>query len=158
MRMLLLIPILFAGLQAQANGDAGCGLGNMVFTDNAKLTQSAVATTNQIGSQTLAITTGTCGCASQGLVMREKEIQYFAEANQQDLGREMAQGSGEKLEVLAQLHGCQGDATSQFARMTQQNLSHILPTADTSAVQMVQGLKQQLKQNPEVARACSIQI
>ena len=146
--------IAFAAPSARAD-DAGCGLGSMIITDNTKLMQVLAVTSNAIGGQTFAISTGTSNCRAQNFVMNEKAIQYFAEANHEELSREMAQGQGEKLTVLASLYGCKGGAQTSFAKMTQTSFSKIVPQAATSTAQMVSNLNVELGAHPEVAGACS---
>ena len=139
---------------AQAQ-DAGCGLGSMVFRDNSKVFQLLAMTTNHSTlTQPLGITTGTSECKASSIVMREKEVQYFAEVNQDDLSREMAQGQGEKLTALASLYGCQGDASGEFAKMTQTSFERILPAEKTSAGDMIQNLNRELSTNAELSKKC----
>ncbi len=134
---------------AFALGDAGCGLGSMVFSENKIGHQVLAATTNgSFGTQTFGITTGTSNCSAQGFVVNEKQIQHFAEANQSDLTREMAQGSGEKLAVLAALYGCD---TASFSEMTQANYSKIVTSSSVSAVEMVSNINGQ-----ELVKSCTL--
>ncbi len=124
-------------------GDAGCGLGSLVIKSNTKLLQLfAVTTNNSFGSQTLGITFGTSGCSAKGLVMNEKQIQYFVEVNQNDLLREMAQGYGDKLSTLAALNGCMDDSQiTAFNLRAQASFPVIAPTAATNAVDIVNNMK-----------------
>ena len=46
---------------------------------------------------------GNLGCSTKGLVLDERKIQYFVEANQNDLKREMAKGYGDKLSTLVKI-------------------------------------------------------
>ncbi|MGZ5280029.1 MAG: DUF3015 family protein, partial [Pseudobdellovibrionaceae bacterium] len=79
-------------------GDAGCGLGSVIIQKNSKLLQLLAMTTNHsLFTQPLGITSGTSGCSSSGIVMNDKQMEYFVEVNHRDLSREMAQGQGEKL-------------------------------------------------------------
>jgi hypothetical protein len=126
MKKLLVLALVFASQSAMA-GDAGCGLGSM----------------------------GTSGCSASGLVMQDKQIQYFVEINQQELSREMAQGHGEKLATLALLKGCSSQASQNaFAGFTQSSYSRILPAANTSAVDMVQNLNVEMGSQAELAQIC----
>lgn len=141
-RVAVVAAIGFLAQGASAN-DSGCGLGSMIIQENTKVMQILAATTNgSFGSQTFGISTGTSNCKAQNLVMREKAVQYFAEVNKDDLSREMAKGQGEKLTTLASLYGCES-ATSRaaFAHSAQANFGKILPTADTSVVDMVKNLE-----------------
>lgn len=145
-RILLAAAAVVCGASfAQAQGDAGCGLGSMIIQENTKVMQLLAATTNgTFGSQTFGISTGTSNCKSQQIVRNDKAIQYFTEANQSDLSREIAQGQGEKLQTLAALYGCQGEAQQAFASKAQASYSAIVPSSDITATAMVQNMNSQL--------------
>lgn len=147
--------LLMAGSSSFA-ADAGCGLGSMIITKNSKLLQLLAMTTNSyFFTQPLGITFGTSGCSASGLVMNDKQIQYFVEINQEELSREMAQGHGEKLATLALLKGCTSqDSQKAFAGFTQSSYSQILPAANTSAVDMVQNLNSEMAGQAELNHMC----
>ena len=147
-RILLAAAVVLGANFAQAQ-DAGCGLGSMIIQENTKLMQVLAATTNGTGGQIFAISTGTSNCKSQQIVRNDKAIQYFTEANQADLSREIAQGQGEKLQTLASLYGCQGDAQRAFAAKAQASYSSIVSSSDVSAEAMVQNM------NNTVASTCA---
>jgi hypothetical protein len=135
--------------------DSGCGLGTLIIKSNGKLLQLLALTTNQTTlTNYLGITTGTSGCKASGFVMREKEVQYFAEVNKEDLSREMSQGRGEKLMTLASLYGCSGAAGGQFAKMTQTSFGRILPSPETNVSDMVQNINRELNAHSELAKSC----
>jgi hypothetical protein len=155
MKLILLALVSVFGFSALAN-DAGCGLGAMIIQKNSKLLQLFAMTTNTtLFTQPLGITSGTSGCSASGLVMNDKQIQYFVEVNQDDLSREMAQGRGDKLATLALLNGC-ADSNSQqaFASFTQKSYGKIIPASDTSASQLVNNLKSEMGTQPELAQMC----
>ena len=133
---------LFLGSAAFAS-DSGCGLGSMIIKENTKVMQVLAATTNaSFGSQTFGITFGTSNCSASGLVMNEKQIQYFVEVNQQELQREMAQGHGEKVSTLAALAGCSTSAQiNSFNTAAQSAFKTIVPSAKTTSVDFVNNLK-----------------
>lgn len=141
--MIFALAISLLSTKIFAAGDAGCGLGSLVFSGSGKLTQLFAVTTNgSFGSQTFGITSGTSNCSSKGLVQVEKQIEYFVEINQEDLTREMAQGRGEKLSTLAALNGCTSDAQVEaFNIKSQENFRSIVPSAKTSAVDFVKNMK-----------------
>ncbi|NUN05062.1 MAG: DUF3015 family protein [Bdellovibrio sp.] len=155
MKKLVLCVLLFAGFQAQA-GDAGCGLGSVIISKNSKGLQLLAMTTNgSLLTQPLGITSGTSGCSASGLVMNEKEVQYFVEVNQEELSREMAQGHGEKLYTLASMKGCSNEVSQKaFGTFTQNSYSRILPAANTSAVDMVQNLNSEFSTQGDLAQLC----
>jgi len=146
---------LFAGSSAFAT-DAGCGLGSIIFTKNSKLLQLFAMTTNTwFFTQPLGITFGTSGCSASGIVQNDKQIQYFVEINQEELSREMAQGHGEKLATLALLKGCMNqDSQRAFAGFTQSSYAQILPSANTSAVEMVQNLNSEMAGQADLNQLC----
>lgn len=153
---LLLFSGLISGGPSAFAGDAGCGLGGIIFTKNAKLLQLFAMTTNSfLLTQPLGITFGTSGCSSSGIVMNDKQIQYFVEINQEELSREMAQGHGEKLATLALLKGClSNESQKAFAGFTQASYSQILPKANTSPVDMVQNLNTEMAGQTELSQIC----
>ncbi len=148
--------LVMAGSSAFAAGDAGCGLGSMIISKNSKVLQLLAMTTNSyLFTQPLGITFGTSGCNASGIVMADKQIQYFVEINQEELSREMAQGHGEKLTTLALLKGCTSQNSQKaFAGFTQSSYSQILPTANTSAVDMVQNLNSEMASQAELNNIC----
>jgi hypothetical protein len=87
--------------------------------------------------------------------MNEKEVQYFVEVNQEDLSREMAQGHGQKLATLAQMKGCSNSAAQNaFGSFTQDSYTKIIPAANTSAVDMVKNLNNELAGQKELVSLC----
>ena len=157
MKTVLFIALATFGSTALA-ADAGCGLGSVIIQKNAKVQQLFAWTTNGLFfTQPLGITFGTSGCTARSIVKTDKEIQYFVEVNHDDLSREMAQGQGEKLNTLAQLHGCQSpEAQTAFASMTQSSFDKIVPSAQTAPTDMVQNLQKEFSANKQVAGLCQV--
>ncbi len=94
--------------------DAGCGLGSMVISKNSKgLQLFAMTTNNSFFTQPLGITSGTSNCSASGIVVKDREIQYYVEVNQSEITRQMSMGKGEKIETLASLYGCQSESSKQ---------------------------------------------
>lgn len=148
MKQILLAAAVVLGANLAQAQDSGCGLGSMVIQENTKVMQVLAYTTN-VTTQPFAISTGTSNCKSQQIVRNDKAIQYFTEANQADLSREIAQGQGEKLQTLASLYGCRGDAQRAFATQAQASYSVIVPSSDVTAEAMVRNMKK------TVASTCS---
>lgn len=138
-------------------GMAGCGLGSLVFQgDNAMIKQILAATTNgTFGSQTFGITSGTSNCTAGGVLKAEKEQAAFVEVNFRDLKRDMAAGGGEFLNSFGTLLGCEDAAKPKLGKMTQQKYEALVPTDDTTPMQLLSSLKTQVKATPELAQACS---
>jgi hypothetical protein len=141
--------------RAQGYGMAGCGLGSLVFKDNG-VTQIFAATTNgTFANQTFAITSGTSNCGSGGVIKAQREQAAFAEVNFQDLKRNMATGGGEFLTSFATLLGCEDAAKPALAKMTQSKYESILPTEKTTPMEMLSGVKTQIKSDAQLAGSCS---
>jgi hypothetical protein len=157
MKAFIIVVLTLAGMSAFAV-DSGCGLGNVIIQRNSKGLQLLSMTTNSFFfTQPLGITSGTSGCSSQGLVQNNQQMEYFVEVNHDDLSREMAQGSGEKLSVLAQMNGCMTpEAQAAFASMTQTSFNKILPSEKTTAVEMVQNLKKQALGDQKTSQMCRL--
>jgi len=156
MKKIILVTVLTLASTSALAMDAGCGLGSLIFTKNSKLVQLFAMTTNTSTlTEPLGITSGTSNCSASGIVMQDKEIQYFVEINQDELSREMAQGHGDKLTTLALLKGCSDSSAQQaFAGFTQSAYSRILPSANTSAVDLVQNLNSEMSSQSDLAQMC----
>ena len=143
--------------RAQGYGSAGCGLGSLAFgTNNGMGPQILAATTNgTFANQTFAITSGTSNCSSGGVIKAQREQAAFAEVNFQDLKRNMAAGGGEFLTSFATLLGCEDAAKPTLAQMTQAKYESILPTEKTTPMEMLSGVKTQIKGDARLANACS---
>jgi hypothetical protein len=140
---------------ADPYGMAGCGLGSLVFKENNMMQVLAATTNGTFGTQTFGITSGTSNCVSGGVVKAQREQAAFAEVNFQDLKRNMATGGGEFLTSFATLLGCEDSAKPVLAKMTQTKYESILPSEKTTPIQMLVGVKTQIKGNPQLSSACS---
>jgi hypothetical protein len=155
MKKVLFAVLFMCSAQAFA-GDAGCGLGSMIISKNSKGLQLLAMTTNaSFFSQIFGITSGTSGCSSSGIVMNDKEVQYFVEVNQKELSREMAQGHGQLLATLAEMKGCKNtEAQSAFGTFTQGSYTNIIPASNTSAAEMVSNLNNELAGQKDLQSLC----
>ena len=122
--VLLTAPLAFAG----PYGTAGCGLGSMVFGNQAGIIQIFAATTNgTFASQTFGITTGTSNCGAMG--GGTASAKAFIDANREALAKDISRGQGETLQNLATLAGC-SDASAVGSAL-QKNFQSIFPSAST---------------------------
>jgi hypothetical protein len=155
-----MVGVLFTASAARAQGGygmAGCGLGSLLFgNDNTTLMQILAATTNStFASQTFGITSGTSNCTAGGVVKAEREQAAFAEVNFQDLKRNMASGGGEYLSSFATLLGCEDSAKPALFQMTQSKLESILPSVKSGPIDLVVGVKAQIKADARLANRCT---
>ena len=116
---------------------SGCGLGWQLFKKNSLVSSSLRATTNQFASNTIAMTSGTSGCAKHDIVMKQKEAIYFAEANYQKLINEMAEGKGEHVQAFAAVLGCNPSAANKAAAVFQSRYESIFTTDQIAPEQML---------------------
>lgn len=157
MKVLVMVLMMALGSSAFA-GDSGCGLGNQIISKNSKLLQLFSLTTNySFFSQGFGITSGTSGCSSSGLVKNDSEIQYFVEVNQEDLSKEMAQGHGQKLNVLAEMNGCGSiEAQKAFSGMAQKSFENIVTSSDVKSQEIVTNLKHEMGKDSATAQLCQV--
>ena len=134
----------------------GCGLGKQLFAGQTGLVPHLLAATiNHSATQTASITTGTSGCDESSVIQREHEAEVFVATNIAPLTLEMAQGSGERLNVLAGLMGCPTAARGAFSAMTQARFE-VLPLAEgDSPVVLVEALRQEVKGDATLAASCT---
>ena len=109
-------------------GNAGCGLGSMVFGKQEGPVQILAATTNGTsGSQTFGITSGTSNCGKG--VFAKAEINAFIQSNAVALESDIARGQGETLSTLNNMLNCD----SQFGQTLQQNYKSIYSSGVNSS-------------------------
>jgi hypothetical protein len=117
----------FAAGQAKTN--TGCGLGTMLFQNNADnkiLLQAFQATTNgSFGAQTFGITTGTSECQQPKDFVSNDKASEFMVANMDNLAKDIAQGRGETLDAFAELLGVPSDKRPEFYRSLQSGFTRI---------------------------------
>jgi hypothetical protein len=160
--LFLSIAVLFgaqAGLAMASNPDTGpgCGLGKLAWADYKGQKEIApqvlMATTNGIGMNTFAISTGTSGCTNDGKIMSEHKTTVFASLNFDALTAEMAQGQGEHLASLATLMGVPAERHGEFFAMTQERYTSLVQTGEASPVALVKSLNEAIAGHPLLAQA-----
>jgi len=119
----------------------GCGLGTMLFEQNEQGPQILAATTNGIGSNTIAISVGTSGCTKDGRITKIAANIVFAETNFASLKRDMAVGQGQYLDSLASLYGYRTpEQKAEFSKFVQTRYETLVPTPKTTAAEMIERL------------------
>ena len=123
---LVIAGVAFAG---QAASNTGCGLGTMLFknnADNSVILQTFQATTNGIyGNQTFGITTGTSECQQPKNFVSNQQLNEFMVANMDNLARDIAQGRGETLDAFAELLGVPSEKRPEFYGQLQNGFAKI---------------------------------
>jgi len=123
---LMIAGAAFAG---QAKNNTGCGLGSMLFqnnADNSVLLQAFQATTNYtLGNQTFGITTGTSECQQPKNFVSNERATEFMVANMDSLARDIAQGRGETLDAFAEIIGVPAEKRPEFYSQLQNGFAKI---------------------------------
>ena len=144
---------------AAGYGTAGCGLGSIVIGSERGPEQIfAIITNGTSGSQTFGMTSGTSNCGDHGLLNLSKEREVFASENYTSLVKEMAQGKGEHLNILASMYQCPTAQYQEFGAMTQKKFNDIVPGAQTTPDALLSQLETMLSQHHSLSKACHLQL
>jgi len=142
---------------AAGYGDAGCGLGSLLFGDQSGPVQILAATTNGTSiNQAFGITSGTSNCDAKGIVLAEQKQESFAANNFSGLAKEMATGDGEQLTALAGLLGCPMVQQTRFNTVTQKNYAAIFASDTTTPSEMLTAVKTVMSSDAALSAACSV--
>lgn len=141
MKKLLIVMLLLAvaapALAGQAASNTGCGLGTMLWENNADgsvISQSLQATTNgTFGNQTFGITSGTSGCAQPANLIKNDKLLAFTADNLDLLARDIASGQGETLDTVAELLDVPAAERPAFGAALQSNFDQIFVTGTETA-------------------------
>lgn len=118
-----------------AYGDAGCGLGSIVFGSEKGAVQIVAATLNATGMQTFGMSFGTSNCRSA--------FSAYLETNKDAIAKDMARGEGETLAGLLEVMGCQDKAAAGAALQSDYNT--IYPSSSIDAEQLEENIGTTLK-------------
>ena len=139
----------------------GCGLGKMVWAEYKQQkqieAQVMISTTNQIGSQSLALSFGTWDCTSRGRMTAGLKIRAFAALNFENLSQDMARGQGEHLTSLAALMGIPAEYQAEFFALTQQEYPALIQSEETTPAAMLTSLRAAIAGYPILAQLSTAQ-
>ncbi len=137
-----------------AYGMAGCGLGALVVDRDELMPQVGAWFLNSIYShQTYAISSGTSNCVEgrSEVTAMEQEV-YFA-ANLNSITKEAAQGSGEHLDGIARVFGCEQDEDkTRLNELGQSHYAQIFSEGAPDAV--LQSYLSVVNADPQLAKSC----
>ncbi len=146
----------FAGM-AYAGGykSAGCGLGSLVIQDDGIVQIFAATTNGTFGSQTFGITSGTSNCGgSGGWAKNDAAQKMYVSSTYDSITQEMAQGSGEHLNALASILGCDKDSAPEFSALMKKDYKNIVGQSQEPA-QMLEAVKKDVSSNPQLKKSCN---
>ena len=149
--VLTLSPI---GIVMAAPNNTGCGVGSIIFKGQSGVAPQvlAVTTNGTLGNQTFGISSGTLGCATDGVVDTPVMVSMFINTNLDRLAHDMAAGSGEALESLASLIGVDDAHKAAFFAATEAHFAEIIPSENTNTQDVIAALNHVLAANIELAR------
>ena len=137
-------------------GIAGCGLGSVIFTDNARASQILAGTTNATsGNQTFGITSGTSNCGS-GVAKSISYLQQvdYVTVNLSTLQKEAAQGNGSSINGLAAVSGCPESSFAEFGSYTQAHYSAIF--SSNNSEEIVNKINSELSKSSTLSHTCKL--
>ena len=141
MKKIYLLSAVAAGLialssNANAYDSTGCGLGSMAWRGHSGIIpQVAAVTTNKIGMQTFAITTGTSGCDPNGRVSggTGRMLLSFLENNMEQFAFDASVGHGETLVTVA---GILNADVNELSAKIHNNFGTLFASNDVDAVEL----------------------
>ncbi|MEK7322287.1 MAG: DUF3015 family protein [Pseudomonadota bacterium] len=142
------------GAAMAAPNNVGCGVGAIIFEGQTGVAPQvlAVTTNGTLGNQTFGITSGTLGCAKDGVVANPVKVSLFLDTNLDKLAYDMAVGQGETLESLANLIGVDSAHKAAFFAATKSNFAEIVSSEQADTQDVIAGLNRVLAQNGELAQ------
>jgi len=149
--LLVLSPI---GVAMADSNNVGCGVGTIIFNGQTGVApQVLAATTNStLGNQTFGISSGTLGCADDGVVSNPVKVSMFLDNNLDKLAHDMAVGKGETLESLASLIGVDSAHKSAFFAVTKAHFAEIIPSEKVSTQDVIAALNRVLAEDSALAQ------
>ena len=124
---------------AGGNSNTGCGLGSMIIpVQDTVATQVLAVTSNGVGSQTFAITSGSLNCTKPYKIVMNDQAQKFVADNMDSIAVEVAAGQGENLDTLLSL--IKVDDKALASAKLKANFSKIYSSADVTSAQVVDNI------------------
>ena len=137
-----LIGIAYAGSAVAAPNNVGCGWGSQIFEGKSGTLNSilAVTTNHTSGSQTFGITSGTAGCAADGVIQKYAAADAFMGNNIEKVARDMSVGQGEALETLADAMNIKAADKARFFEVSKANFDAIFTSEKISSDEVLVNL------------------
>lgn len=133
-----------AAFAGQAHDNTGCGLGTLLFKDNANdsiVLQALQATTNgTFGNQTFGITSGTSDCKQPSKFVNNERLKEFVVANIDSLAKDIAKGQGESLDTVAELMNIPSEKRAMVYAQLQVNFSNIFTSERVEAADVIDNI------------------
>ena len=141
---------------AAGYGDAGCGLGSLLFGKQPGPVQILAATTNNTAwNQAFGISSGTSNCDAKGFDTSSLEQEQFVANNFAGLAKDMATGQGEQLDALAGMMGCPTVQQPRFNTVAQQNYPAIFASDSTTPAEVLTAVRGVVSRDSELSTTCT---
>jgi len=152
--MAAMLAVLPVGASLAASNNVGCGVGTMIFEGQSGVAPQvlAVTTNGTLGNQTFGISSGTVGCATDGVVSQPAKVAMFIDTNLDKLAYDMAVGQGEALESLANLIGVQDADKKVFFETVKAHYGEIIASARMDTQDVMTALNSVLARSDELAQ------
>ena len=139
-------------LFADGYGQAGCGLGSLVFDSKQGFSQVFAATTNGTsGTQTFGITSGTSNCGKSIFASNEQQKDYMY-ANFSTIKKKSAKGHGAELDGFASILGCSSVKT-EFTHTLQSHFNTVFNSKNPEDV--LNNVKKEINNNTTLKENCA---
>jgi hypothetical protein len=137
-----LLGVMYVGSASAAPNNVGCGWGSQIFEGKSGVANSIMAfTTNHTsGSQTFGISSGTAGCAQDGVIQQYAAADAFMGNNVDKVARAMSVGQGEALETLADALGIKDADKAHFFDVAKVNFDTIYTSASVTSDEVLLNL------------------
>lgn len=148
-----LLSLSSIGMAMAAPNNVGCGLGSVVFAGQSGLAPQvlAVTTNGTFGNQTFGITSGTSGCAADGVVQEPVKVSMFLDNNLDKVAHDMAVGQGETLDSLASLMGLDASQKQSFFTLVKDHFAEIISSEHVTTKEVVAALNQLMAKDKALA-------
>ncbi len=123
--------------------NTGCGLGYMIFKnseDTLVFELLAITTNGTSANQLFGITTGTLECEKPRKIVKNDKLFKFVSENMDNLASDIASGSGETLETVAELMNIPEEKRAKFFAKAQENFENIYPSEDIQSAYVIDKL------------------
>jgi len=155
MKKTILVVALLAGSStafAVNDSGSGCGVGSMIFDGQSGAAPHILAATTNatLGNQTFGMTSGTLGCdVDQPISVAAVD---FLDNNMEKVARDMAAGSGEALDTLANLMGISAADSKHFRAVSHAQFTSIFSSDRVHSGEVITALNQIMQQDAALAK------
>lgn len=148
-----LVGVMYVGSANAAPNNVGCGWGSILFEGKSGAVNSTLAATTNgtSGNQTFGITSGTAGCAADGVIQKYAAADAFMGANIEKVARDMSVGQGEALETLADAMNIKAEDKARFFEVAKANFDVIFTSETVTSEEALTNLGKVMANDSKLA-------